>query len=247
MDKRPLIAWREYQTRRAAPEELLSWFRSWPAANLAIVTGAISGLVVLDLDPAHGGMESWRVMVQHYGPVVATPSAISGGGGRHLYFAHPGTQLRNRAGLRPGMDMRGDGGYIVAPPSRHASGTCYQWEQRPETCALGPVPEWLLPARLTRAGRTPVEWRRLVREGVDQGRRNQALASLAGHLLRRGVDPEAALELLLGWNATRCRPPMPSGEVVRTVVSIQRAHARGPRPQNLAPSAHTQTTPDRQA
>ena len=124
MDKRPLIAWREYQTRRAAPEELLSWFRSWPAANLAIVTGAISGLVVLDLDPAHGGMESWRVMVQHYGPVGATPSAISGGGGRHLYFAHPGTQLRNRAGLRPGMDMRGDGGYIVAPPSRHASGTC---------------------------------------------------------------------------------------------------------------------------
>jgi hypothetical protein len=63
-----------------------------------------------------------------------------------------------------------------------------------------------------------------VREGVDEGSRNNALASLAGHLLWRGVDPQVALELLLAWNRVRCRPPLADNEVAQVVDSITRLH-----------------------
>lgn len=69
-------------------------------------------------------------------------------------------------------------------------------------------------------------WRRLVREGVVEGERNNTLASLTGHLLWHGVDPEVALELLLAWNRARCRPPLPDDEVARVVASIARLHER---------------------
>jgi hypothetical protein len=224
--KRPLIAWRGYQLRRATHDEVLAWFRRWPTANIAIVTGAVSGLVVLDLDPAHGGTESLHAVLRTHGGLQPTLSAVSGGGGRHLYFAHPGTPVRNRAGLRPGMDLRGDGGYIVAPPSRHVSGAGYRWQGGPGSRPPGRMPAWLLARRVARPMRTPADWQRLLCSGVEEGRRNNAIASLAGHLLRRGVDPDVALELLLGWNAARCRPPLPLDEVARTVASIQRTRER---------------------
>jgi hypothetical protein len=81
-------------------------------------------------------------------------------------------------------------------------------------------------ARPSAPERTTADWQRRLRAGVEQGRRNATAASLAGHLLRRGVAPEVTLELLLGWNAARCRPPMPGAEVVRTVASIQGAEER---------------------
>jgi len=77
------------------------------------------------------------------------------------------------------------------------------------------------------AAPTPVsEWRRLVAQGVAEGERNNALARLVGHLLRRRVDPYVVLELALCWNATRCRPPLPESEVLQVVDSIARAEAR---------------------
>jgi len=102
-DKRPLIPWRAYQERRATAAEISAWFRRWPGANLAIVTGALSGLVVLDVDPRHGGEASLQALQASQGPLPTTLSAASGGGGRHLYFAHPGHRIANRAGLRPGV------------------------------------------------------------------------------------------------------------------------------------------------
>jgi hypothetical protein len=65
-----------------------------------------------------------------------------------------------------------------------------------------------------------------VREGIDEGRRNDTIASFAGHLLRRDVDHDVVLELLLAWNRTHCRPPLPDDEVLHVVQSIARAHER---------------------
>jgi hypothetical protein len=73
-----------------------------------------------------------------------------------------------------------------------------------------------------RAGHPLSHWRQLVREGVPEGQRNNTVASLTGHLLWHGVDPEVALELMLSWNRTRCRPPLSDEEVVQTVGSIKR-------------------------
>jgi hypothetical protein len=87
-----------------------------------------------------------------------------------------------------------------------------------------PLPRWLISAAGVRAGRTLADWRHLVREGVPQGQRNSTIASLTGHLLWHGVDPAVALELLLGWNRMRCRPPLDDAEVARVVESIARLH-----------------------
>jgi hypothetical protein len=75
-----------------------------------------------------------------HGPIGETVEASTGGGGRHLYFAHPGEMLHNRVGLAPGVDLRGDGGYVVAPPSVHPSGTPYGWACPPAVCRLAPLP-----------------------------------------------------------------------------------------------------------
>ncbi len=226
--KRPLIRWQVYQYRRPDGTEVAEWFRRWPEANIAVVTGIVSGLVVLDLDPRHGAVASLEQLERKHGPFPETAEAVTGGGGRHLYFAHPGEILRNRVGIAPGVDLRSDGGYVVAPPSVHACGEPYRWERSPDVCRLAPLPEWLRAAPEDRShrGHPVTYWRRLLREGVTEGERNNTIASLAGHLLRHGVDPEVTAELLLSWNGARCRPPLEPEEVVHTVDSIARLHRR---------------------
>lgn len=229
--KRPLIKWEPLQHSRPKAKDVSAWFRRWPDANVAVVTGEISGLVVLDVDPRHGGDDSLIDLERRYGPLPATVESITGGGGRHVYFLHPGGVLRNRAGLAAGIDLRGDGGMIIAPPSVHPNGRRYEWEvsHHPDDTPLAPMPPWLL--SLARGdtpylGHSPSHWRDLVQEGVAQGERNNAIASLTGHLLWHGVDPAVAAELLLCWNRVRARPPLSDEEVAQTVESIVRTRRR---------------------
>lgn len=228
--KRPLVAWREFQQRVASADEIDRWFRRWPDANVGVVTGRISGIVVVDVDLRHGGPDSVADAEAAHGPLPPTVEAATGGGGRHLYYAHPGATLSNRVAIRPGIDVRGDGGCIVAPPSVHPSGRRYAWVDGhgPDELALAPIPAHFF-ARSDAAhadGDSRRHWRRLIREGIGQGQRNNTIASLTGHLLRRGVDPDVALELMLAWNRTHCRPPLPDDEVAQVVHSIARVHER---------------------
>lgn len=225
-DKRPLVDWEVLQDEPPTRAEVRGWFERRPDANIGIVTGAISGLVVLDVDPQHGGEESVERLERRRAPLPATVEALTGGGGRHLYFRHPGAEVGNRAGLRPGLDLRGDGGYAVAPPSLHPSGRRYAWRsgRSPSDLAPAPMPFWLLDPHESRPGRSVADWRTLVRDGVPEGRRNSTIASLSGHLLWHGVDPEVVLELTLAWNRLRCRPPLDDGEVGQVVRNITRLH-----------------------
>ena len=110
------------------PEAIAGWWRRWPAANVAIATGTLSGVAVLDIDPRNGGDESLRDLEARYGPLPDTPTVLTGGGGQHYYFAIPkGMTVRSRR-LAPGVDLKGEGGYVVAPPSVHPSGQRYVWE-----------------------------------------------------------------------------------------------------------------------
>ena len=111
---------------------------------MAIRTGAVSGLIVLDVDPDHGGDKTLEALLNDHGPLPPGALVRTGSGGRHLYFAHPGGVIRNDAGRRlgPGLDIRGDGGYIIAPPSRHASGASYRWDGQDRH--LPDPPDWLL-------------------------------------------------------------------------------------------------------
>lgn len=229
--KRPSIAWLEFQKRRATQDEIDAWFRHRRDANVGIVTGAVSDVVVLDIDVAHGGAESLSELENEHGPLPITVEAATGGGGRHLYFAHPGGTVPNRVGLAPGIDVRGDGGCVVAPPSLHASGRRYAWaiDRAPGEARLAPMPRWLLALARPEGGHLGhplAHWRELVRSDIDKGARNNTIASLAGHLLWHGVDAQLALELLLAWNRIRCRPPLADDEVAQVVESITRLHTR---------------------
>jgi len=229
--KRPLVAWREFQQRLATSSEIDAWFERWPGANVGIVTGKVSGIVVVDVDPRHGGVESLAQVEREHGPLPLTVEARTGGGGRHLYFAHPGAPVSNRVAMLAGIDLRADGGCVVAPPSMHASGNRYAWAagREPGDVPLAPLPLPFWPTSRTaeHAGHSRMHWRRLVRDGVAEGERNATLASLTGHLLWRGVDPDVVLELMLSWNRTHCRPPLPDDEVARVVQSIAGLHGGG--------------------
>jgi Bifunctional DNA primase/polymerase, N-terminal/Primase C terminal 1 (PriCT-1) len=202
-------------------ERVRHWWASVPTANIGMVTG--DGRVVLDVDPRHGGDKTLAALEQTHGSLPNTWSTRTGGGGRHLFFAAE-LEVRNSAGkIGPGIDVKGQRGYVILPPSGHVSGTCYVWQRRPDETGLAPLPGWLLTAiAAPRSGAaTPVgTWRERVCNGVDEGGRNDAVTRLAGHLLRRSVDPLVVLEMLLGWNATRCRPPLAEDEIIGIVARI---------------------------
>lgn len=229
--KVPLVSWEEFQHRRASEEELKEWFDRWPGANVAVVTGAISGIAVLDCDPRHGGESSLGSFEFVHGVPPPTPEVETGGGGRHLYFRLSGSPLRTSQGIAPGLDFKSEGGLVLVPPSIHPSGKPYVWrpDRAPGQVALAPVPEWLVEltrAEAPRRGHPLSYWREMASVGVEEGKRNSAVASFTGHLLWHGLDPEVALELMLCWNRFRCHPPLSDDEVARTVASIARTHVR---------------------
>jgi hypothetical protein len=135
----------------ASTEEVRRWWRRWPEANVGVVSGAVSGLVVLDIDPRHGGGDSLAVLEGIHGPMPHTVESLTGGGGQHLYFRHPGTVVPCRS-IAPGLDVKGDGGLVVCPPSVHVSGRVYDWEAG---CAPGEVPMADLPWWLQALARDP--------------------------------------------------------------------------------------------
>lgn len=194
------------------------WFKQSPDANVAMPTGAASGLFVLDIDPRHGGDQSLAALEAKYGPLPATLEALTGGGGRHLFFASPQGQLiRNSAGkLGPGLDVRGDGGYVVVPPSVHPeTKQTYRWTSKVKPA---PAPAWLIEALTTTA---PV-----VESAPDAtipaGQRNDTLARIAGAMRRKGCTPQAIEAALLAENARRCSPPLPESEVRGIAQSVSR-------------------------
>jgi putative DNA primase/helicase len=111
--------------------QIRAWWEKEPDANIGIRTGPESNLWVLDLD-GEAGIEALAKWEAENGSLPATPTVRTGGGGRHLYFAYPeGGEIKNRtrvAGLK--IDVRGDGGYVIAPPSNHTDGD-YRWENEP--------------------------------------------------------------------------------------------------------------------
>jgi putative DNA primase/helicase len=198
----------------------LEWWSVYHDANIGIATGDTSGLVVVDVDLA--GLETMENLERLYGELAPTWAAETGSGGLHLYYRMPGLDVRNSAGaVGPGIDVRGNGGYVVAPPSRHASGNPYRWQDawHPSRVALGDVPDWLLKKMVpgsARTGAAPLP--RIIREGM----RNTWLASGAGTMRRRGFGEAAILAALRVENRERCDPPLADRELERIAKSIDR-------------------------
>jgi Bifunctional DNA primase/polymerase, N-terminal/AAA domain/Primase C terminal 1 (PriCT-1) len=209
------------------------WWGMWPDANVGIVTGIVSGLAVLDVDPRHGGDDSLRELEAQHGVLPRTLRTRTGGGGEHVLFSYPPNEepgkLRNRTKFLTGLDWRGDGGYIVAPPSLHASGERYEWIDGPEDVQLVPPPEWLM--ALAKGGKTTSPAKGLIDSGqkayqelvggkVPEGSRNVALTSLAGDLRRIGFGEEIIAAVLVAVNERCCALPLSEGEVEGIARSI---------------------------
>ena len=122
-----------------------NWWTRWPAANVGIATGAVSGLAVIDLD----GTEAAAALARLEDMGLQLPPTLTAmtGNGRHLYFTCdrrlPNT-TRSLPGLEedlPGIDLRADGGYVVAPPSVHANGASYGWLD--PGADIAPLPRWI--------------------------------------------------------------------------------------------------------
>ena len=104
------------KTASTDPNLIAGWWAHWQHANVGILTGARSGIVVLDVDPRHGGDDSLAALVAEHGPLPDTPTVLTGGGGLHYYFRHPGGKVKGRD-LAPGLELKADGQFVVAPPS----------------------------------------------------------------------------------------------------------------------------------
>jgi hypothetical protein len=107
-----------------------AWWGRWPTANVGVPTGKRSGLLVLDVDPRDGGPQSLGALERENGPLPSTARSRTGGGGVHVFFRYPAEkEVRNSAGwLGPGLAVRGEGGYVVVPPSRTQGH--YEWIDR---------------------------------------------------------------------------------------------------------------------
>ena len=236
--KRPLTR-RGFKDATTDESKIRAWWRKWPEANVAIPTGAASGVFVLDVDPGRGGEESLRALKARHGPLPETCTVATGGGGLHFYFRMPaGKKVRCSAGsLGEGLDIRGDGGYVLVPPSR--TGTAYQ--RRSEKSEIAEAPAWLVEAleekkagkRAAGEARFPVAID-MAGPKIPEGRRNVELTRIAGRLHDGTRDLARLTADLAEVNERRCSPPLPDAEVEKIAASIHRRKpAAAPSPQVL--------------
>jgi hypothetical protein len=203
------------------PQTIRRWWTWWPGGNLGVATG--KGLLVLDVDPRHGGDDSLAALEQAHG-AFDTPRALTGGGGTHHLFTID-TPVKNATDIRPGLDVRGDGGFIVAPPSVHISGRRYVWDASadPSETPLMPAPQWLLALRAesgVRPAGTPGEELRLL-----EGQRNDRMFRLACAWHRQGIGEPALRAMLAAVSAHHCHPPLSRDELDRIAASAAKYRA----------------------
>lgn len=185
--------------------------------NVGVQTGMASGVVVLDIDPKHDGWESLNELEKEHGKLPETLRSTTANGGAHFYFVHPGTHpIRNGTHIygKPGVDVRGDGGFVVAPPSVLTDGKAYVWDIG-SSLALAPLPQWLQDH-----SRGSVKPAIEESEYFPEGTRNSSLARLAGSMRRYGLTEQDILDTLLNVNQSKCNPPLPEAEVRNIARSI---------------------------
>jgi hypothetical protein len=207
------------------PDVITSWWTRWETANVAVLCGKTSNLLVLDVDGDQGA-DSLRRLVQRHGPLPVT-AEVKTPHGSHYWFRYPDVHVGPSVSkVAPSVDIRGESSYALAPPST-VSDVRYMAATR---APLAPTPAWVttsggptsLAARRQRAPAS--EWLAIV-DGTDEGARDMNLARLTGHLLRRNVDVLLVLRLVALVNE-RNRPPLPGAHVDRIVNSIATAELR---------------------
>ena len=230
--KHPRISdWQNQATTNEAT--IRRWWKMWPDANIGIVAGK-SSLIVLDVDARHGGEDSLDELIAEHGALPKTREQITGGDGRHILFTHPGGHIQNRqdqSALAPGIDIKADGGFFVAAPSLHISGNRYQWDGLEDEGVAAP-PAWLKQLLVSKPTSQPTTNGKPKHpagsETFSAGQRHGALASFAGKLRRAGCGAEGMLPALLEFNRNHCSPPKTETEVRKLAEDFPQRYGPGP-------------------
>lgn len=212
--KVPSIKWCKFQKRKAISDEVKHWFKTWPNANIGIVTGSVSGIAVVDFDTEKAFKDAKRKWLPD-APMVKT------GKGYHLYCKYSeGVRNFQKRDDLPGIDLRAEGGCVVAPPSIHESGHTYRWLKGHElgSVELPELPSWLL-AR-NESEKTPLAE---LYQDVEKGGRDNSLARLVGSWANDGLSHKECLKIAHAVNSSY-KPPLPPDEVKRCVTSIFNTH-----------------------
>ena len=249
--KSPIGPWKCYQQARATDAELLRWFGNGHLRNIGLVTGAISGIVVVDCD----SREAIAWADAHLPP---TPWRSRTAKGEHRFYRHPGVAIGNKVRINTPdpaikIDIRGDGGYVVAPGSQHRTGTMYEWIDGPPPAACElPLfdPTWIGSASPRDAG-SPAdliatdltadarmwqarEWLRRQPPAVEgSGGDQHTFIVCCGVLRDHDLTPEQALDVLRDWNA-KCEPPWSERELKAKLQNAEQ-YGQGPRGSKLQP------------
>ena len=206
--KMPLVSWKEFQSKRPTEEEVAGWFDKWPDANIGIVTGAVSNLVVFDLD-SKDAVE----YAENEGGFPITVQAQTGKG-YHVYAQHPDFEINNSVNKDLDIDIRADGGYVAAPPSIHGNGNQYTWVEGFSIHDIDPAPcePWMLdylksvaeqPAKPKTTKEKPLKpsesaklastvlgkdpYADILANGAPEGMRNHTATRLIGHYFAKGL------------------------------------------------------------
>jgi P4 family phage/plasmid primase-like protien len=256
--KKPLTP-NGYKNATTNADQIRSWWRTWPTAMIGMPTGEINGCFALDVDQdeakGHNGEAALDALIDREGPLPETAVSITPRGGRHFFFEHPGGKVKNSASIiGDGLDIRGDGGYVILPPSVRPDGAVYKWVRNPfeEGGIVAPAPDWLL--RLVappvheegsrQRGRKPIgeKVRRYVEaalksevhavETAPEGKRNDTLNTAAfnlGQLVGAGVLDEATVVAELTRAAAGYAADDGADAVEKTIASGLAAGIKQPR------------------
>lgn len=221
--KHPILTgWQRLATRDEAI--INQWWEQIPDANVGIPTDEI---VVLDVDPRHGGDISLAELERKHGALPHTVESLTGGGGCHKFFLKPkGVRIGNKVALAPGLDVRGEGGQVVAPGSIHESGRRYEWEvsSHPADVSLASIPQWLIDLIIAPSSNgSNADSAHKIRVKITEGRRNDALFRYGCFLRGRTGASEAEIYAALAVrNAEQCDPALDDEEVRKIAESAAR-------------------------
>lgn len=202
-------------------DRVREWFTNTPY-NIGLATGRSSGIFVLDRDDRDGGNESLQTLEEEYGKLPSTLSQTTGNGVHYLFQMPPDLEIKNSAGkLAPGIDIRGNGGYVVATPSKHQNGKFYTWNCSPYPMReeIAHAPDWLVNLALGRTGSTSAtkvptasnskSEKFIIPDKVYDGQgREDLIVRYAGHLRGKGLDQSTVERTLLDYNQLHISPPL---------------------------------------
>lgn len=215
---KPVFKWEQWQTNKQTEAEVMQWIEKYPDCNIAVITGTVNNLLVLDFDNEEACAD---FQMEHEIP----PTLISKTSkGHHFYFSVADeVAYSSYVAVLPHVDVRCNGGYVIAPDSKHSSGFIYKWENDNPIAEMPEFVAEIIDKRKKKSTetvpRTVEKWVDELWQGVKEGGRNASCARLTGYYIAKGMGQSEIISLLKGWNRLNT-PQMPEKEIEITVKSV---------------------------